>query len=699
MRRVLKEYQFADMTVRYETNEKKQVGLILYPAALPLPDKLEKAAALDSLIQVKLVGDMYKGAYAPGNTLRNGESVTRLQFEKQECTTQGDTVTVTTQMRDVRGYLVSHKLAYTEGEKVLRICCTFLNESSRSVTLEMLESCSLEGISPYLEGDCSESIRAHRLQSRWSQEGNLLSQTMEELQLDTSWNMESIRCERFGQAGSLPVNNYFPFLAIEDMKNHVFWGIQLAHNASWQMEIYREDENIAVSAGLADRELGHWMKTIAPGERFTTPEAIVSAAHSESLDVFTRRLVDAGQAAVDAGPACEQELPIVFNEYCTTWGCPSHENICTILEKIKGKGFTYFVIDCGWYKADGVPWDISMGDYAASKELFPEGLEKTVQAIRDAGLKPGIWFEIENVGSASQAYQETEHLLHLDGEVLTTTRRRFWDMNDPWVEEYLTERVIGTLKKYGFEYMKMDYNDTIGLGCDGCESIGEGLRKNMEAARRFVEKVKKEIPGIVLENCASGGHRLEPGYMALTSMASFSDAHECAEIPIIAANLHRAVLPRQSQIWAVIRKADSLKRIAYSVAATFLGRMCISGDVWELDDKQWELIDRGIAFYKEIAPIIKEGQTYRFGLKVKSIRHPRGWQGIVRVGDNGEAYVLIHTFHGEVPEEISIQLPPGCPGGIENVYSDGEKDIVLKDGGISFRDLRGDEAVAVHLTP
>ena len=127
-------------------------------------------------------------------------------------------------------------------------------------------------------------------------------------------------------------------------------------------------------------------------------------------------------------------------------------------------------------------------------------------------------------------------------------------MTDPWVNQYLTEHVIEFLKKYGFEYMKMDYNDTVGMGCDGYESIGEGLRQNMAAAREFVEKVKKEIPGIVLENCASGGHRLEPGYMALTSMASFSDAHECVEIPVIAANLHRVILPRQSQIWAVIRK-------------------------------------------------------------------------------------------------------------------------------------------------
>ena len=162
-------------------------------------------------------------------------------------------------------------------------------------------------------------------------------------------------------------------------------------------------------------------------------------------------------------------------------------------------------------------------------------------------------------------------MLHRDGKVLTTKERRFFDMNNPDAIAYLTDKVIGQLKKYDFEYMKMDYNDTIGIGCDGAESLGEGLRRDREASVNFVRKVKEEIPGIILENCASGGHKLEPLMMSECSMASFSDAHECEEIPVIAASLHRSILPRQSQIWAVIRKTDSVKRIGYTVASTFLG--------------------------------------------------------------------------------------------------------------------------------
>lgn len=308
---------------------------------------------------------------------------------------------------------------------------------------------------------------------------------------------------------------------------------------------------------------------------------------------------------VNGGPEDEQSLPIIFNEYCTTWGCPSHENISGIVEAIKDKGFDYFVIDCGWFKEDGVPWDISMGDYNVSQTLFPDGLGKTVELIKSAGMRPGIWFEIDNVGRAAKAYENTDHLLKRDGHVLTTYNRRFWNMKDAWVKEYLHDKVIGTLRQYGFGYMKMDYNDTIGIGCDGSDSLGEGLRQNMEASVEFVRQVKEEIPDIVLENCASGGHKLEPLMMSICSMASFSDAHETEEIPIIAANLHRAILPRQSQIWAVIRQSDSLKRIGYSIANTFLGRMCLSGDVTELSDEQWDVIDRGIAFTAKLPRLLK----------------------------------------------------------------------------------------------
>lgn len=696
---VLQEYKLGDMVARYLINrDSMQVGFQLLPENVSQENIVTDNCFMESLIQYKLTGDIYNEAYAGGCSMRNGESVRKLKFSEQTDEFVGEQLQVNTIMMDEDGHRLIHHLVWLKNMPYVRISCTFENQSKTNCCLEMFESFSLGGLSPYMQGDGNGTLWLHRVRSVWSQEGRHEAIPVEDLQLEPAWDPHAVRCERFGQAGSMPVNRFFPFAAIEDRKNHVFWGAQIAHPASWQMEVYRKDNGLALSGGLADRELGHWMKNVEPGKNFTTPEAIVSTAHTDSFDIFTGRLTTAGLVeGFLKAPESEQDLPIVFNEYCTTWGNPSHENICEIVDAIKGKGFKYFVIDCGWYKENGIPWDIGMGDYEVSKELFPGGMEKTVQVIKDAGMVPGIWFEIENVGSASRAYHLTEHLLHKDHAVLTTYFRRFWDMQDTWVDEYLTDKVIGTLKKYGFGYMKIDYNETIGIGCDGAESPGEGLRKNMEASVSFFEKIKEEVPGIVLENCASGGHRLEPKLMSVMSMASFSDAHECEEIPIIAANLHRVIHPAQSQIWAVIRQDDSLKRIAYSISNTFLGCMCISGDVTQLAPEKWNLIEQGISFYGKIKDIIKEGQSYRYGPKIKSARHPEGWQALLRVGKNKQAYVVIHVFGGELPEVIEIELPEGIPDHIRQIYAHQEMEVSIKDRKLYYRPSENKSAVTLWL--
>lgn len=687
MKKVYSEFLFGDMCAYYVQDEETgSVELVLLPAGMAYEVSYREKPYEDSLVQVKLSGDSYAGGYAGGRTMRQNASVQALVLESQEHKKESGRTVVCTVLADKRGYRCRHYLDWTEGKKSLLSHTEFENTSSAAVHLELLSSFSLGGISPFVGADESGALKLHRVRSVWSMEGRTESQLLEDLQLEPSWAGHAVRCERFGQVGSMPVNGYFPFAVLEDMKSDVFWGAQLMHNASWQMEVYRRGDDVNLSGGLADYDFGHWMKEVAPGETFVSPTAILSVCRGGGLWEISQRLTAALEETVDEGPVSEQELPVIFNEYCTTWGCPSHENICEILDAIKDKGFSYFVIDCGWYKQEGIPWDVAMGDYLVSKELFPNGLDKTVEAIKSYGLKAGIWFEIDNVGEKAEAYQDIEHLLKRNGASLTTSMRRFWDMRQEWVQKYLEERVIGTLQKYGFSYMKMDYNDTIGVGCDGAESLGEGLRENMEASLAFIRKVKKEIPGIILENCSSGGHKLEPLMMSECSMASFSDAHECEEIPIIAASLHRVILPRQSQIWAVIRGEDSLKRIAYSIANTFLGRMCLSGDVTKLTDAQWDVIDRGIAFYKKAAPIIKDGYSRLYGPKILSYRHPKGWQCLLRTEGSVEhekkkgLMAVFHSFNGEHDGALEVALPADKEYQIEEIYSDTPADVSVADG-------------------
>jgi alpha-galactosidase len=215
------------------------------------------------------------------------------------------------------------------------------------------------------------------------------------------------------------------------------------------MEVFRQHDDIAISGGLADREFGHWMKSVQPGETFVAPPACITCVKG-SLDDLCDRLTSVQHRSVDLQPDVEQDLPIIFNEWCTTWGDPSHERICKLADRLQGSPVRYLVIDSGWFKRDDSDWSSGHGDWIPSEKLFPDGIAATAAAIRERGLIPGLWFEMETVGSQSAAFLMTDHLLQRDGHPVTCRERRFWNLNDPAAVEFLTKSVIRFARTSGF---------------------------------------------------------------------------------------------------------------------------------------------------------------------------------------------------------------------------------------------------------
>lgn len=672
------EITFGDTTIRFPFEAATDsVGMELVPTTMvgdvvphrislrgmpeidAIPDAGDPPASpVDSLVHLKIVGDPYPGAFAQGRTMRNAPTVRRFKFVSRNVNRRDDRTVVLTELRSDDGCRVEHLISWHDGDLAATVTNSFVNGSQQPVALEMLTSFSLGGITPFADLDAPGRLRVHRFRSVWSAEGRLDTQSIEQLHLERSWSGAGAFSERFGQVGSMPVRGWFPFVAVEDTVAGVCWGAQLAWAGSWQMEIFRQHDHVCISGGLADREFGHWLKTVRPGETFQAPPATVACVRG-NLDDLCDRLTTAQQRAADAQPAVERDLPIVFNEWCTTWGDPGHDKLLAIADRLEGSLVKYIVIDAGWYKTDQGNWDNGHGDWVPSRKLFPDGLAATAKAIRERGFIPGLWFEMETVGERSTSFGMIDHLLKRDGIPITVRSRRFWDLNDPVSVDFLAERVVDLLEQCGFGYLKVDYNETIGLGCDGAESQGEGLRLQIEGVYRFFNLIRHRLPELVIENCSSGGHRLEPSMIGRTAMSSFSDAHELREIPIIAANLHRLMLPRQSQIWAVLHRTDSDQRLVYSLAATFLGRMCLSGEIDQLSAGQTEIVRRAQELYRKAVPIIRRGVSRRFGEVGESWRHPRGWQGVVRQSeDGGQLLVVVHTF-AETPGVVQIPLPEG----------------------------------------
>ena len=293
--------------------------------------------------------------------------------------------------------------------------------------------------------------------------------------------------------------------------------------------------------------------------------------------------------------------------------------------------------------------------------VMRDGLAPVAAHLRQHGFVPGLWFEFEVSTEGTKAFALSDHQLRRDGRTLRVGTRHFWDFTDPWTFDYLTEKVIRRLHDDGFGYLKVDYNETIGLGVDHPDSLGEGLRLHLEGVQRFYRKLREEIPDLVIEICSSGGHRLEPSFLALGSMASFSDAHEGRDIPIIAASLHRLIQPRQNQIWAVLHPTDTPARLHWSLAAGFLGRLCLSGEIATLPEASWRQVVAQLEFYDRVKHLIADGQSRLHLALGKSWRHPRGWQAVVRTARPAadEALVVVHAFGSTTGTTFTVPLPEG----------------------------------------
>lgn len=660
-----KTYQLGGMELTYRTEEEGNTAMVLLPKGMSMVSDRRKWLDEKQIFDAWENGSLchlalrhYPQGNGAGCTLKYGESTRRLRMKEQTVEETDEETRIVTELA-AEDYSVIHIVTHVRGEKGLEVECVFQNNSDRVMTLDMITSFSLDNLSPLQREDGAYAYYLHRFRGGWSLEGKHQRDSIEQLNLGSTWARGFPESERYGSVGSFPVKRWFPFGCMEDREHGIFWAAQLAVNSSWQMELSRDGDNYSLSGGLGDCETAGWWKEVQPGKSFRTPKAYISVGRS--LEEVCQNITGMFQKYTDRQPKRERELPIWFNEWCTSWGNPTHNSVVGLKKSLKGLPIQGIVVDAGWSaQPEGAEPQGGNGDWECDRTQFPQGLKAVSDELGKENLELGVWMEFEVTTEGAKIHGKEWDSMHLkrNGELLQTGHiRRYWDFRQPEVIEYLKEKVICFLKENNIRYLKVDYNGSIGMGCDGAESCGEGLRQQMEAVYGFLCMIRRELPELVIENCASGGHRLEPKMMSVTSVSSFSDAHECREIPYIAANLHYLILPRQSLIWAVVRQEMSEDEINYRMVSTLLGRMCLSGDMESLTDAQRDIVAAGCEFYQKCRDIIRDGYSLLARRCTDNPHHLKGYQYVIRKTEK-ELLLVFHAF-AEAPEEVCVELPAG----------------------------------------
>lgn len=614
------------------------------------------ASNLESMFQIKFSGDFSFPQHGPGVDMRNSKTINRFKLISQE--EQGNSFVSTFESEDQMK--IVHTMTRPEGCRFLECKTEFFNGSQTSRRVEMFTSFSMGMISLLHSDDAPKSLKLHRYASFWSSEAKHLEQTFEELNMEISWQSAGVRSQRFGQRSSMVNKEYQPFAAVEDTKYGIIWAAALEAVSPWEMVVSRYCDFVNISGGLPDREFAGWFKDVAPGESLISPVALITARYGDCSD-----------AARDLVPWQKTEEPPqvmhpTFSDWCTTWGKPDEKRLLKIAPVAAALGVKYFQVDAGWFLPE------EPGDWTYKKEYYPRGCKAFSESLEEYGMKSGFWFEFENLYPRNPKLEETGKTgwVHtLDGFPLRSGDAYYLDFRKPEVIEHLTEKVAMFLRDNKVGYIKIDYNASIPFGVDGeSASPAENLQQHVACVRKFHEDLHRFVPGLRIEECSSGGHRMTPGWAKTGDYISCTDAHEGVEIPILAAEALNFCYYDKALVWSTLRPSDDDNRLSYSMCAGMMGQMTLSGDLEQLSETQLSIVKKYIAFYEKISPELRLNSKLRIACSSSSRVYPTGRQNMT-LESADELLQIVHFFETE-DSTAEFALPTGEWELVDSVKAD-----------------------------
>ncbi|WP_435281758.1 alpha-galactosidase [Streptomyces koelreuteriae] len=492
------------------------------------------------------------------------------------------------------------ELTSPTGLPVLRSRVRLRNEGLEPLVVQSVSSLLLGGLpSP-------DALDVHRARNDWLAECRWYAEPLRAAVADINMDVhehDSRAALALTGRGSWPTDGHLAMGALTERDGGRAWVWQVESPAGWRWDAGQRAHGTYLALnGPTDAE-HQWRLRLAPGEEFTTvPGAL---ALGSGLDAAMGALTSYRRAIRRPHPD-HTALPVVFNDYMNTlMGDPTTAKLLPLIDAAADAGAEYFCIDSGWYDDDTRGWWDSVGAWQPSPRRFPDGgIQAVLDRIRERGMVPGLWLEPEVVGVRSPVAAElpAEAFFQRDGVRLTEQGRHQLDLRHPAARAHLDKTVDRIVGDWGVGYLKLDYNILVdpGTQAPGDLAPGAGLLGHAHAYLDWLSAVLDRHPGLVVENCASGGMRMDGATLAVAQLQSTSDQQDPLRYAPIAAAAPSAVPPEQGAVWAYPQPGFDDDLITWTLGGALLGRIHLSGHLNRMSEHQLALVRDAVTVYKSI---------------------------------------------------------------------------------------------------
>lgn len=517
-------------------------------------------------------------------------------------------------MRDEEtGVEVESHIQFYHNISVMRLWHEVINRGKEEQILEYISSFNYTGIEKEGNQIWDEKMSVMVPHNSWQREMNWQSYTFQELGQELVQKQPYQRSSNLisiSNAGNWSTKQYLPMGYIENGETGggLIW--QIEHNGSWHWEIGDQNGHMYLALSGPEDIYGHWHKTLKPGERFVSVPAAVGVTEQGFDDAIAHMTWYRRQ--IRRPNKDNEALCIIFNDYMNClWADPTADKEFPLIDAAARAGCEYYCIDAGWY-ADGTWWD-GVGEWNESRKRFPNGMREVTDYIRANGMIPGAWLELEVMGihcPLAQRMPDSWFFQKYGKRVIDRSRYQL-DFRNPEVCQFADSIIDKLIQTYGIGYIKMDYNIEPGIGTDyRADSVGDGLLEHERAYLSWLDQIFLKYPDLIIENCSSGGCRMDYAMLSRHSIQSTSDQDNYLVYATIAANSPTALTPEQSAIWSYPLREGDREEVVFNMINAMLLRIHQSGHLAELSSERFDLVKEGLEVYKSIREDLKSGVPF-----------------------------------------------------------------------------------------
>lgn len=485
-----------------------------------------------------------------------------------------------------------------DGISVVRRYSRVHNAGPQPVGIEYLSSAMLANFAS--PNDFENQLLIHLCYNSWQAEGQWHAWRPSDLGLVPNGEF-SLSAAFETSLGTWSSERFLPMCMIENTGLKLTWFWQIETNGSWHAEISQTSaRTLYAYVGGPDEQYAHAWKNLKPGETYgTVPVALgcVKGGFAEAVEKLTRYR---REVCAKRFQARNRNCAVIFNDALAFDLDPTATKELSVIDSVAQAGCEYFVIDAGWYAGANQSWWGSVGDWEPARDRWPNGLQEVLSRVREHGMKPGLWLEPEVAGVESRLAQKPDDWFFVrHGKRVIDHGRYLLDFRNAEVRKYLDSVVDRLVGEYGIEYIKLDYNvDGLEGSSLNADSPGQGMYGHNLALLAWLEGLLVRYPQLVIENCASGGGRIDYAMLSRLQLESASDQGDYRRYPSLVTGLSAGLLPEQLGVWAFPSTTATATEASFHMVNAMLGRIHLSGNLRSDDGVVVAQIRKGIEVYK-----------------------------------------------------------------------------------------------------